>query len=131
MSETPPPPRNPMQPMILADDGAVRFRQNAIVRKLLEMAARAGYTLNNVAGDVTFTQDDYEQLMQLIGYSLKGFHELSCVSDETAFEATRIATEQFGSVAADQGCRAGGCGWHLGVPRTTLAVDARPEERID
>lgn len=105
--------RNPMQPFVM-DGEVVRFKANKIVSRLLEIARRAGWNLNNLADESPdFSQDDYEQFVQLIGYSLIGFHELSGVSDETAFQATQNARIQFKKTVS--GCRDNGCDIHSGV----------------
>lgn len=103
-------PRNPMQPFVRDKHGTVRFKRNAIVEHLLD---HGGIGLNELA-DGDFSQDDWEQFSQLIGYSLCGFHELSHVSDATAAEASRAAKEQ-GFEAG--GCRDDGCEIHCGVER--------------
>ena len=74
--------RHPVQPLVIDRDGVVRFRGNAIVRYLLELAKRNGTGLNELAM-MGFADADFEQLAQLLGYSLSGFGELSYVSDET------------------------------------------------
>lgn len=72
---------NPMQPIWLDKSGVARFKENQVVRYFLN---EGGLTLNDLAreGD-RFTQDDKEQFMQLIGYSVSGFGDLDFVSDET------------------------------------------------
>ena len=60
-------------------DGIIRFKQNAIVRLLLDTGK---FNLNDIAR-MNFSNEDHEQLAQLIGYSLSGFGELSYVSDKT------------------------------------------------
>lgn len=69
----------PTLPLYLDDTGRVRFRDNAIVRFLLD---NGPHDMNSLAvGD--FSDEDREHFAQLIGYSLDGFAELSYVSDET------------------------------------------------
>ncbi len=60
-------------------NGVTRFKQNAIVKFLLEAGP---YDMNQLA-KMPFTNEDREQFAQLIGYSLSGFSELSYVSDDT------------------------------------------------
>lgn len=95
---------------IVLKDGAVRFRENAIVRKLLN---ETPMKLNELAG-MTFPQKDWEQFYQLIGYSLSGYHELSNVSDQSAFQATQAARQAGFEFS---GCRDTGCPVHIGVVR--------------
>lgn len=104
--------RNPMQPLVKVGD-VVRFRANAIVCHLLD---HGGIDLNRLAFmRDQFSQDDWEQFAQLIGYSLCGYHELSYVSDESALAASAKAREQW---PESGGCRDGdGCEIHSGVDR--------------
>jgi len=105
--------RNPMQPLYFhPEQKRVRFKPNALVQHLLD---NGGLDMNDLAM-VECSQDDHEQFAQLIGYSLKGFHELSYVSDLTALEASTKARD-LGLEGADQGCRADGCEIHCGVER--------------
>ena len=107
--------RNPYQPLIVDPHGSVRFRENAIVNHLYEWAQARGMGLNEIAC-MEFEQDDRVQFAQLIGYSLKGFHELSYVPDEAALEATRLAKAR--SLKGNyNGCRDHGCEIHIGVER--------------
>lgn len=71
--------QHPIQPLGKDNDGVLRFKQNAIVKYLLD----AGPFDLNQLGMIPFSQEDQEQFAQLIGYPLSGFGELSYVSDET------------------------------------------------
>ena len=71
--------KHPLQPLVTAESGTIRFKENAIVRHLLD----AGGLDMNILGALEFSQEDREQFAQLIGYSLGGFSELSYVSDKT------------------------------------------------
>ncbi len=75
--------KNPMQPLIRSDDGVVRFKANKIVRFLLDSGK---HTLNDLA-KMPFDQSDFEQLFQLLGYSVCGFSELSGVSESAKDKA--------------------------------------------
>lgn len=81
---------HPMQPLELDDHDILRFKQNAIVRFLLD----AGVFDMNAIARMPFSDEDREQFAQLIGYSYSGFSELSYVSDET-FEVARKLREEF------------------------------------
>lgn len=70
---------DPMQPVIRDGDGELRFRENAIVRRLLD----EGPFNMNVIGRWKVSDRDREQFAQLIGYSLSGYGELDYVSDES------------------------------------------------
>ena len=87
---------HPIQPLELADHDRPRFKKNAIVDFLV-----AGFGLNNLV-DRNFPPEDWEQLAQLIGYSLSGFSELSYVRDETYDTACKMldgATEDRARIA--------------------------------
>ena len=78
---------HPMQPLIIDRSGIVRFKENVIVRFVLD---NGGINLNMIA-DREFTDEDRCQFAQLIGYSLSGYRELSYVSDERAAAACAAA----------------------------------------
>lgn len=79
-----------MQPIIKDDDGTLRFKENKIVRVLLDWATPKGMSLNELAL-MEFSQDDRQQFAQLIGYSLGGYSELSYVSDADVRKADIVA----------------------------------------
>lgn len=76
--------RHPVQPFYTDDAGVKRFKENKIVRFLLD----AGPFDLNMLAVMEFTQEDREQFAQLIGYSLTGFSELRYVSNNTYIRAT-------------------------------------------
>lgn len=67
---------HPIQPLITDPKGVTRFKKNRIVEFLAEGK------LNELAA-MGFSNEDFEQLAQLIGYSLDGFGTLSYVSGRT------------------------------------------------
>lgn len=81
---------HPMQPVVIAPDGVIRFKQNKIVRHLLDFASPLGCGLNELARE-DFSQEDRMQLAQLIGYSVSGYGELSYASSESVERADAIA----------------------------------------
>lgn len=89
--------RHPMQQIVRASDGVIRFRENAIVRALLDEAtARGGLDLNKIAigvGTGQFSVEDEIQLAQLIGYSVSGFGDLSYAPRDIVRRADRKAEE--------------------------------------
>lgn len=102
--------KNPIQPLAIDEHGILRFKENAIVRHLLDWATTRGMSLNDLAV-MEFTDDDRSQFAQLIGYSLDGYGTLSYADDETYDAATLMAegateeqarietlTEQLGSI---------------------------------
>lgn len=72
------PAQHPVQPLITDEDGRLRFKQNAIVRYLLDAGP---FDMNQLA-TLPVSREDRVQFAQLIGYSLSGFGELSYVTDE-------------------------------------------------
>ena len=77
----------PMQPIVKDKHGTARFQQNAIVRFLLDAGP---YDMNQL-GLMPFTDDDFAQFAQLIGYSVSGYGELSYVSEESVAQADELA----------------------------------------
>lgn len=90
LAETP--AAHPMQPVYLDEAGVVRFRENAIVRTLLDYASARGLSLNELAV-MPFSAEDRMQLAQLIGYSVSGYGELSYVTDASFAEAWQRAED--------------------------------------
>lgn len=82
--------RHPMQPVVIAEDGVARFKQNKIVRDLLELASKHGMDLNTICMR-GYDRDDYAQLMELIGYSVSGCGDLSSARKKHVREADKIA----------------------------------------
>jgi hypothetical protein len=70
--------KNPMQPVLKDSSNVIRFKQNEIVRQLLELSKSHGFGLNEI-GHGNFTLDDQMQFAQLIGYSVSGYGDLSYV----------------------------------------------------
>lgn len=63
--------RPPMQPAELDLDGVLRFRENQLVRYLVEWASGRGCSLNDLA-KVPARRADRDQFTQLLGYSVSG-----------------------------------------------------------
>ena len=119
----------PMQPVVKDEDGVLRFRENAIIRHIVDHAGDVVHpgapTIDPDTGQpfhqgrldlgklmtMDFMQEDREQFAQLMGYSITGYHELSYVSDESAAQASALAHE---IVPAAGGCRDKGCPIHGG-----------------
>ena len=102
-------PKHPLQPFVKDAHGTVRFKGNAIVLWLIDEANEGKHhDLNSIARR-GFDPAEQQQFAQLIGYSLKGYHELSYVTNEAAHAATEEARRSFPDVA---GCRDHGCPYH-------------------
>ena len=84
--------KHPMQPIVLDEHGVARFKQNAIVRYLIDWARNWGLGLNELSM-MNFSEEDHQQLAQLLGYSVSGYGDLSYVSQESVSEADAIAEE--------------------------------------
>lgn len=90
--------QHPTQPLVTDPHGVQRFKENRIVSFL------ADGRLNELCA-MGFSDEDWEQLAQLIGCSLSGFGELSYVSDETfrrAQEQPELVAEIEPSAAAKE-----------------------------
>jgi hypothetical protein len=101
----------PMQPVVKDKGGVLRFRENAIVRYLLDLARQHKIADLNSLAELPFSQEDREQFTQLIGYAITGYHELSYVSDESCAEASVRAKQVLPGAG---GCRDAGCPVHGG-----------------
>lgn len=100
---------------IYDDDGTPRFRGNPIVHMLLSAAEEKQIDMNFLGRMHThhpFPQAAWEEFYQLIGYSLKGYHELSYVSDKSALDASAAA---IAAGLEDTGCRSRNCPIHCGI----------------
>lgn len=75
------------QPIVVAKDRVIRFKENAICRWLVD-SKRAD--LNQLA-TLPFSDADRMQFAQLIGYSVSGFGDLSYADPAVVAEADRIA----------------------------------------
>ena len=78
--------KHPMQPLEWVDD-VIRFKQNKIVRFLLD----AGLYDMNLLLMMPFDREDYEQFAQLIGYSVSGFGDLSYADPKVVDDADKQA----------------------------------------
>lgn len=76
--------KHPIQPLARDADGTLRFKENSIVRHLLD--SHPTHDMNTLAAMV-FSRDDWQQFAQLIGYSLSGYGELRSYVDDDAFNA--------------------------------------------
>lgn len=81
--------KHPIQPLALDAKEVIRFKENAMVRHLLDWAQPRGMGLNEMAR-MEFSIEDREQFAQLIGYSLSGYGELSYVTDDSYNAARKM-----------------------------------------
>jgi len=82
----------PMQPVVLDEDGRARFQENKIVRFMLD----CGKIDLNMIAHIPFDNADREQFAQLIGYAVDSFAELPYASEESIEIADKKASELFG-----------------------------------
>lgn len=81
--------RHPMQPVEWDGCGVLRFRENPIVRYVLE---KGGIDLNDLARVSVaegWKAEDHSHFAQLIGYSVSGWSGLSYVSASECVAANR------------------------------------------
>ena len=82
-----------MQPIITDEQGTQRFQANTLVRALLDHGQATGLGLNELCMKLhpSEHQADWQQLAQLIGYSVSGYGSLSYVDDEAYNTASYMA----------------------------------------
>ena len=76
--------KHPIQPLVKYENDVLRFKANRIVCDLLDFAQPRGFGLNEMAAR-DYSDEDRQQLAQLIGYSLCGYGELSSYVDDVAY----------------------------------------------
>lgn len=79
--------KHPIQRLERDEHGVIRFRENKIVRFLLDQYPPG---LNSLVARFYDNREDYEQLMMLIGYSVSGFGDLD-IDRRTIAVADRMA----------------------------------------
>ena len=77
--------KHPMQPIYADGHGVQRFKPNAIVDY---MATKIGLNELHI---MPFTNEDHDQLAQLIGYSVSGYGDLSYVNPLNVAAADHLA----------------------------------------
>jgi len=82
---------HPMQQVILDPEGTARFRENPIIRDLLNQGQKHGFDLNHIVGRGGYRLPDLLQFYQLIGYSVDGYGDLSGIPEESVGAAYRAA----------------------------------------
>jgi len=82
--------KHPFQPVGLDEHGVLRFKENQIVRHILD---NGGIDLNQIAME-DFPREDRVQFAQLIGYSVSGFGDLSSYVSEEDYQTADSMYEQ-------------------------------------
>lgn len=81
---------HPIQDLNFDEHGTLRFRENKIVRDVLDFSSERGFSMNQIAVG-GYSRADRVQFAQLIGYSLGGFGDLSYVNGDDYAAATAKA----------------------------------------
>jgi hypothetical protein len=84
--------KHPMQPIGWEGD-TIRFKMNKAVSFILDNCKLDLNAICRMHYQEMFGEGDYAQLMQLIGYSVSGYGDLSVVPRDSVIEADRIAAE--------------------------------------
>ncbi|MEG0635816.1 MAG: hypothetical protein RR517_25195 [Pseudomonas sp.] len=90
--------RQPMQPIVVAADGVIRFKRNQIIKDMLDLCEKHGLGLNEIAMR-DYEKDDRSQLMQLIGYSVSAYGNLDCSRSKHVMRADQKAESLVHEVA--------------------------------
>jgi hypothetical protein len=72
----------PSQPIVIAGDNVIRFKENKLVNFLLDEATAGRMCDMNRLATIDATQEDRVQFAQLIGYSVSGWCDLSYVDNK-------------------------------------------------
>jgi hypothetical protein len=73
------------RPIVDDGTGTLRFEENRLVRRLLDEASKRGFGLNELAAGSYDNEDfreEWQELSQLLGYSISGYEDLSYVDDD-------------------------------------------------
>jgi hypothetical protein len=88
---------HPMQPVGLDADGIARFKANAIVRFLLEKSPTNIQELSCIP----WPDGDFTHLMQLLGYSVSGYGDLSTSPASIVAAADAVVDDEVRSQGGD------------------------------
>lgn len=69
--------KQPMQPIELDEKGTPRFKGNGVIKYLFQTGKLNLNDLSVLLGQGAFSQEDYSQITQLLGYSVSGWGDLS------------------------------------------------------
>lgn len=94
---------HPMQPIVVSENGRIRFKKNQIVDDLYELRKVHKLDLNEMACR-NYSQEDRNQFAQLIGYSVDGWGTLSYAIDvEKADAIAEAITAQCANTTKKEG----------------------------
>jgi len=83
--------KHPQQPIGTAEDGVVRFKGNSIIKDLFQSRALDLEEINCPVYREDFPKEDYDQLTQLLSYSVSGWNGLSTSPPEMVTVADKEA----------------------------------------
>lgn len=89
-------PPHPVQPVVFDGHGTPRFKQNQIVKFMLDFMTQHRMGLDTLRGVPGFSEQDFEQLYQLMGYSVDGYGEIFPHSEH--LKGAEAATERMQTV---------------------------------
>ena len=90
-----PAPPHPDQPVVW-DGPVLRFKRNKLIDDLImgtALGSQVGCLLNDLRINDRWSTEDWDQLAQLIGYSLGGYQDLSYVSAKAKDRAEKYRVE--------------------------------------
>jgi len=86
--------KHPTQPLVIDSDGVIRFKENKLILFLMDSTPHLNLnTLSIRDQEGKFNKGDYTQLMQLIGYSVSGYGELSTSPKKIVKKADKEAAK--------------------------------------
>ncbi len=87
--------KHPVQPLELDNEGTLRFKQNAIVRFLIDQYSTQA--LNYIYAEGDFSWEDYKQFIQLSGYRVSGYKDLEVATNEEVEQLDQMVDEMLNS----------------------------------
>jgi hypothetical protein len=90
--------KQPMQPIVVADDGVVRFQANKVIEWIVDSGK---VSLDDVAM-LKVPVGDKEQFWQMLGYSVSGYGGLLFVRRKTRLKASSKAARVLGAAKKEK-----------------------------
>jgi hypothetical protein len=79
--------KQPMQPIVLDEDGVPRFQENKVITFLFETGKLDLNMLSVMVANGVIPTEDYSQITQMLGYSVSGWGDLSNSPSEDVTKA--------------------------------------------
>ncbi len=83
--------KHPMQPLEFDKEGIIRFKQNAIVKFLIDQYSTQVLNYIYVSGD--FPWEDYKQFVQLSGHRVSSCKDMKYATDEEIKRLDQMVNE--------------------------------------